>query len=245
MVRHCSPSPPHRQQRLPSSRRWRRTNNIHAKLGCLLRRINEHGNSCQPSHQYVLLLATSRAIRQSIPTSTAVQLINSLIISHIDYCNNLLAGLPVYQLDRVQSILNFAARLIYGRAKYDHITPIPRDKLHWLRVPERIKYKCCLLVCKVPHGLVTPRTFLQESSCPTAARAYVQPPEAIINLSSKDQASLANDHLRFPAHQSETLSRTTSYQPHLLTLSKIDLKLICLVCRIRSASDCFVKRLCF
>ena len=77
------------------------------------------------------------AIRRSISTSTEVQLINSFIISRIDYFNSLLAGLPAYQLDRVQSILNFAIRLIYERAKYDHVTPILRDKLHWLRVSQR------------------------------------------------------------------------------------------------------------
>ena len=48
-----------------------------------------------------------------------------------------------------------------------------------------------------------------------------------------------------PSHQSGTLSHITSCQPHLLTLSKIDLKLICLVCGIHSAPDCFIKRLCF
>ena len=53
--------------------------------------------------------------------------------------------------------------------------------------------------------LVTSRTFAQQSGCPTAARAYFQPPGAIINLSSQDQSSLTNDHLRFPAHQSGTL----------------------------------------
>ena len=150
------------------------------------------------------------------------------------------------QLDRVQSILKIAACLIYGRAKYDHVTPILRDKLHWLRVPERIQYMCCLLVYKSLHGLAPSyiSKFVQEFSCLTAARAYVQPPAVIINLSSQDQACLANDHLRFPARQSGTLFRTTSRQPHLLTLSKIAFKLICLVCRIRSAPDCFVKRLC-
>ena len=94
-----------------------------------------------------------RAIRRSIPTSKAVKLINSFVISRIDYCNDLLDGLPAYQLDRVQSILNFATRLIYGRAKYDHVTPILRDKLHWLRVPQRIQSKFCLLVYKAVHGL--------------------------------------------------------------------------------------------
>ena len=65
----------------------------------------------------------------------------------------MLAGLPSYQLDRVQSILNFAARLIYGRAKYDHVISIPRDKQHWLHVPQRIQYKCYLLMYKAILGL--------------------------------------------------------------------------------------------
>ena len=83
-----------------------------------------------------------RTIRRSIPTSTVVQLINSFVISRIDYCNSLLAGLPAYQLDHISWILNFAARLVYGRTEYDYVTSILRDKLHWLRVPQRIQYKC-------------------------------------------------------------------------------------------------------
>ena len=52
-----------------------------------------------------------------------------------NYCNSLLAGLLAYHLERVQSILNFAALLIYERAKNDHVAPVLWNKLHWLRVP--------------------------------------------------------------------------------------------------------------
>ena len=55
-----------------------------------------------------------RAIRKSISTSTAVQFVNSFVVSRVDYCNSLLAGLPACQLDRVQAILNGAARLVNG-----------------------------------------------------------------------------------------------------------------------------------
>ena len=94
-----------------------------------------------------------RAIRPSIPTSTAIRLFNSFIVTKIDYCNSLLAGLPAYQVEKVQSILNYAARLIYGRRKYDHVTPLLCDDLHWLRVPHRVHYKSCLLVYKAMNGL--------------------------------------------------------------------------------------------
>ena len=77
-----------------------------------------------------------RAIRRSMTTTTAIQLVNRFVVTRVDYCNSLLAGLPVHQLDRIQSVLNYAARLVYGRRKYDHVTPLLRDNLHWLRVPE-------------------------------------------------------------------------------------------------------------
>ena len=38
------------------------------------------------------------------------QLIHALVTVRIDYCNSLLYGLPEYSLDRLQKILNTAAR---------------------------------------------------------------------------------------------------------------------------------------
>src|SRR6218665_1858895 len=56
-----------------------------------------------------------------IPTSAAVVLVNSFIVSRVDYCNGVLAGLPTCPLDRIQSVINSAARFIYGRTPTDHI----------------------------------------------------------------------------------------------------------------------------
>ena len=58
-----------------------------------------------------------KLIRRSLPTSAAVQLVNSFVISRIDYRNSLLFGLPAYQLHRVQQVQNAAARMIFGRKK--------------------------------------------------------------------------------------------------------------------------------
>jgi len=60
-------------------------------------------------------------------------------------CNSLLCGLPSYQLARVQSVLNAAARIIYGGKRFDLITSLLHDRLHWLRVPERVHFKLCLI----------------------------------------------------------------------------------------------------
>ena len=78
---------------------------------------------------------------------------NSFVIARVDYCNSILAGLPKYQLSRIQSVLNVGARIVYGQARFEHITPTLRDRLHWLRLPQRIEFKRCLLIFKALHGL--------------------------------------------------------------------------------------------
>ena len=55
-----------------------------------------------------------------------------------------LAGLPSHLLNRLQSVLNAAARLVCRARKYDHVTHLLRD-LHWLRVPERIQFRLAVL----------------------------------------------------------------------------------------------------
>ena len=94
-----------------------------------------------------------KAIRRSLPTTTAITLVNSFVISRIDYCSSLLSGLPSYQLARVQSVLNATARIIYSSKRSDHVTPPLRDRLHWLRVLELIRFKLCLVVFKALNNL--------------------------------------------------------------------------------------------
>jgi len=80
-------------------------------------------------------------------------LVLSMVLTRLDYCNAFLAGLPAYQLDRLQSAsaINAAARIIYGASRYDHVSSLLKE-LHWLRVPERIEFKFCALVYKCMNG---------------------------------------------------------------------------------------------
>jgi len=48
-------------------------------------------------------------------------------------------------MNRLQSVLNAAARLACNSHKYDRISPLLFD-LHWLRVPERIKFRLAVIV---------------------------------------------------------------------------------------------------
>ena len=76
-------------------------------------------------------------IRKYLPSNGLKMLVNSLVISRLDYCNSLLYDIPKYQRDKLQRIQNTAARMITGARSSDHITPLLKS-LHWLPVEARI-----------------------------------------------------------------------------------------------------------
>ena len=58
------------------------------------------------------------------------------------------------QLERVQKILNFAAKIAYGGArKYDHVTPILKD-LQWMDIKNKISYDICMFMYKVMNNML-------------------------------------------------------------------------------------------
>ena len=90
--------------------------------------------------------------RRFLTTSTTKTLIHAYVTSRLDYCNGLLCGLPKDSINRLQRILNTAARLVTLTRKYDSITPILRE-LHWLPVEFRIQYKIILQVFKALNNM--------------------------------------------------------------------------------------------
>ena len=70
--------------------------------------------------------ASMRQIR-SIRLAVLRTLVSALVLTRLDYGNATLAGLPASSLDRLQSALNVAARLVLSARKYDHVTPLLRD----------------------------------------------------------------------------------------------------------------------
>ena len=92
-----------------------------------------------------------RSIRRTTSQPVLRSLVGALVLSRLDYGCATLAGLPKTQLNRLQSVLNAAARLIYRARKYDHVSPLLRE-LHWLRVPERIDFRLAVLAFRCLHG---------------------------------------------------------------------------------------------
>lgn len=107
-----------------------------------------------------------RTVRRSLTFDAKRTLVTAFIASRVDYCNAVLHGVPAYIIRRLQMVMNAAARLIVGAGKYEHITPVLRDVLHWLPVPQRIEYKMATLVFNCIRG--TGPSYLRDVCVPVS-----------------------------------------------------------------------------
>ena len=98
-------------------------------------------------------------IRSFLSTDAANKLAVSLILSRLDYCNSLLAGIPGNKLNKLLCIQNHAARLVLRKSRHASATALLRT-LHWLPVKARIQYKIACLCFSVSIRTVCHLIFL-------------------------------------------------------------------------------------
>ena len=91
-----------------------------------------------------------RNIRQFLTRDAAVLVANAFVSSRLDYCNSLFRSLSKFNLHRLQSIQNSAARIVTNSSKYTRITLVLR-KLHWLPVQFRSEFKLASPVYNFTH----------------------------------------------------------------------------------------------
>ena len=84
-------------------------------------------------------------IRHMVPPQILPTLVDALVISHVRYCMPVYGSVNRTGVARIQKILNFAARVVSGRRRYDHVSDVVSE-LGWLRACDMVSYfDLCLL----------------------------------------------------------------------------------------------------
>ena len=104
-----------------------------------------------------------RHIKNSLNTSLRFMLVNSLILTQIDYCNSILAACPQKDIFVIQKVVNNSVRFVFDIKRNAHITPY-LVKLHLLPVKYRILFKLCVLAYKVVNK-IAPGYLLELFNC--------------------------------------------------------------------------------
>ena len=86
-----------------------------------------------------------KQVRKFLPLSTVNALFISLVLSRLDYSNSLLCRQPNYFLCKLQALQNHAAKTVF-QADYFSSSSDCLDRLHWLPVFQRCKFKLLWLI---------------------------------------------------------------------------------------------------
>ena len=68
-----------------------------------------------------------KTVRRILGIRTTASLVTAFVISRLDYCNSVLAGLPKSSIAPLQRVQNAAARLICALGPHHHVTLSPRE----------------------------------------------------------------------------------------------------------------------
>ena len=96
---------------------------------------------CQNCYFQIRLI---RRLGKALSVESKLLLVHALV-------HSVLVRLPWSLVQQLQSVLNSAARLIFGLKRFDRITPALMD-LHWLPYLQRITYKLCMIMFKCLRG---------------------------------------------------------------------------------------------
>ena len=155
--------------------------------------------------------------------------IHSVIASRIDYCGSLLIGAPKKTTDKLQRVLNSAARIVSNTRKFDRgLSHFRRSQLHWLDVVDGVLSRICVQMFRCLHTMAPEylSTYCQPVSgisgrrhLRSADRGHLDFPR--VKLASYGGRSFA--HARpsnwnsLPAHLTDNSLSLSSFKRHLKT----------------------------
>ena len=116
----------------------------------LTTQLNEHiKTKCKVE---IINILRIQNISKYLKKDTTHMLLKLLALSHLDYANLLLTGLPASTIRMRQNVQNLAAKVTLGKQKSNSSTECLKT-LHWLPIKYKIDYKICTLVFKCFHAM--------------------------------------------------------------------------------------------
>ncbi len=131
--------------------------------------ITKTARSCRFALYYI------KKIRPFLWEHATQLLVQALVLSRLDYCDALLAGLPASSIKPLQLIQNAAARLIFNEPKRTHVTPLFIN-LHWLPIAARIKFKALMFAYRTTSGSDLLQTYMPSRSLRSASERRITVP---------------------------------------------------------------------
>ena len=97
------------------------------------------------------VLAGLSHVRHHLPEGVITTLVSALVLSQVRYCLTVYGNGSQKNLDKIQKILNFGARVIFGRRKFDHVSHL-RERLGWLPARQLAEHCTLCLAHKVQRS---------------------------------------------------------------------------------------------
>ena len=91
------------------------------------------------------------SVRKYLTKQACKTLVLSLVLSHLDYSNSALVGIPDTLINKFQRIQNMCTKLVLNRSKHTSSTDALKQ-LHWLPIRLRIMFKIQCIVHKCLYG---------------------------------------------------------------------------------------------
>ena len=100
--------------------------------------------TCRSSYAHLFCLSR---IRSRMDLRVSKMLCHSLILSRLSFCNLILTATSQYQLSRLQSVMNYAARIVTSSPRSSNSSPL-LSQLKWICVADSIRFKIAGVIHK-------------------------------------------------------------------------------------------------
>ena len=144
------------------------------------------------------ILVSLYRFRRHFTTAALITIIRAHVFSHILYCLPVWASASGSQLNRIQKLLHFAARVVTGARRAERMSPILRS-LGWLNIEDVISERDCIRVFRA----------LNDPDAPGAIRRlFIRRRDT----ASRDTRLARSDQLDLPRVRLAATQRTFSYR---------------------------------